>query len=909
MLPPLAVISNGQITGNQWTNPNDILLIDTQVATADATISAASDIMVGNFNFNLPLNAVITGIEFMMRASVGALTIPATTVTFYAVDNTSGQEAIFPYTAPFAGLSTTLTDYTFGGQNYLFATAWTVDQINNFKLRLIANGDVQVDGVRARIYYYLTSTVTPPTPIGDNCLTCNSQIQAQPFYLALTAEPGDTAIFAQSFNYPDGTPIQMADVGDCGGVIDVVMDEGIPKGNGENFEENGQLIDIIPQPNGTVKLDFGTITNRGRMFKQPYAHDPNLLSKHNANSKLIISNSALFYDRFLKKCHVDVLVSAPIEILSEGNPVTTHVHSMDFRGAGVVITVPNPLLPDDIQVTIPGFSTTPPSPVSTSSTTSGGSQVPSITWQHVSLGVNRGLLVQISTEAAATITGVTYNGIPLTQIVSDTTGSIREEQWYLIAPPVGTYAIVVSVSPNAYISAGAESYVSTDQVTGTGATQSATGTSLAPTLILTTTRDNSLVVDGLATALTPILYTPGAGQTENWHETANADVRQGGSSLELAGQQPDNVTMDYAITQNTAWVLTAVEILGITPIVATLEVQDEGVPVDSAVVIMNFVGGGVTVVPISPGNVEIDIPGGSGSPIEVQDEGVTVDSNVTVFNFTGAGVLASQTSPGVVEIHIPGGSSGSGGMFQQSVSLASWTTTTFNTNIEGVSSNDDGTVYYVVYTTNGNQSRAIARYELDTTTGMYKATHNAGASSNIQNFCGITVVGAYVYVTYKLNTNSGTTDRYLAADLTGLTGMTYSGGAPDFTVANKVSWTDGTDLYIHSTSGTYIHYTISGTVLTNAGTISAAIVQSATWDGTDVIASTSSSLLNINATSGATNATVGAPNPAPWFDGANSLIGIIISQAGAIYTLRGSTMSGDGANRYLMFTISPYTRP
>lgn len=86
---------------------------------------------------------------------------------------------------------------------------------------------------------------------------------------------------------------------------------------------------------------------------------------------------------------------------------------------------------------------------------------------------------------------------------------------------------------------------------------------MAPSVALATTVDNSNVFDGLVTAQTPILYTPGAGQVPEWHHTANTDTRQGASSYLPAGTAPDAVTMQYAITQNTTWVMTSLEVCGI----------------------------------------------------------------------------------------------------------------------------------------------------------------------------------------------------------------------------------------------------------------------------------------------------------------------------------------------------------
>lgn len=914
---PQAVISNGQTTGNEWRDPNNLLQVDNQVAASDSTPSAASDVVVGNYNFNIPQNAVVTGIEIMIRGYRGSQTSPVITLYPYALDNTSGVDLFYPYTPAFTGLTTTMADYTLGTSTYLFATSWTVDQINNFKLQLVANGEMYIDAALVNVYYYEVEEVTPPAPIGDNCETCNSQVQAQAFELALPMNAQDAFCYVKSFNYPNGTPIQMTDVGDCGGYIDITIDQSKPKGNGQNFEENCRIVDIVPQSNGTTLLDFGTIQNRALMFREPYAHDATLLSPHDANAELIITNNAPFYDRFLKKCHIDVLVSAPIEILDEGASVTEHVHSIDFQGSGVTVQVPNPLNPDDIRVVIPGNSTTPPTLDEVSDATSGNTQVTSLTWSHTTGGVDRGMVVEISTEELTTVTGVTYNGVPLTQeeVATDATGNIRSEIWSLVTPPVGTYDIVVSLSVAAYICAGAETFVGVDQAGFIGATQNATGNNNNPTLVLATTRDYSLVVDGLSTAMTPILYTPGAGQTENWHHTANTDTRQGGSSLEPAGTSPDNVTMDYSITQSTRWALTAVEILGVPVAFSPIETYDEGILVDANTVKFNFTGAGVDAVQTAPGEVEIQIPGGPGqAPIQFEDEGTPLGSAGTVdeFDVVGAGGTLSRTG-NKVTLTIPGGSGG-GGMFQQTWQIASGSTSSsFQWEVNGAATNDDGSVLYVVYGSGGN-GRNLARYERDATTGMYIGTHNVSAPGRISNFCGLTVIGAYVYLTYKINTSAGGTERYDAADLLNTVSMAYSGGAPDFTQACKVSYTDDAttgDLYIHSNGGTWIQYTISGTTLTNAGTIaSISNPDGAAFDGTDVIMVKSGTLYNTNPTTGATNNSTGFSmggvfGPIP--------CGMAIGSTGAIYVVGYSVFFDSSTSatppKYMHITMFPVTRP
>lgn len=564
---PQAVISNGLTTGNGFSNPNNLLLVDGE--TADSNLAQASDVIVGNFNFNIPEGSVITGIEMKVIGYSGAPASPSITLTPYAVDNTSGTNLYYPYTPPLSDFTTEMATYDLGTSTYLFNTEWTVDQINNFKLQLVANGTLFIDAVLVSVLYYETATPTPPTP-STVCIDCQSQIQAQPFSLALPVLATDTSIYVKSFNLPDGTPINTSMLGSCGGNIDIVLDQGRPKGNGQPFEENARIIDIVPQPNGTVKLDFVTIQNRGLMFTTPYVHDSELVSEHNANAEVVISNNAPFYDKFLKKCHIGVLVSAPISVKEDGATIVDPATVLNFKGGGVTVT-------DDglggADITIPGFSVAPPVVVGGGSGTSGGTLVSSLTFAVPCSGVNRGLLVQISTQQNVTVSSVTYNGVSLSQEVSETflAHNLRSEQWFLVAPAVGTHNVVITLSGPAYISAGAEALVSVNQADAVGNSGVGSGTSSAPATSLTTSVDNSTIFDSLVTNDAPIIYSVGAGSVLNWSQTAVTTLFQGASAFSLSGSSPDFVTMTYTLSKVTNHASTILEIKGISPSVGTVE--------------------------------------------------------------------------------------------------------------------------------------------------------------------------------------------------------------------------------------------------------------------------------------------------------------------------------------------------
>lgn len=664
------VVSNGAVTGNEWSDSSNLLLVDGDLSESNPSAGAASDVIIGGFNHNLDQDAVVVGIEIKLIGKRGAQTSPVITLTPYAVDNTSGVNAYYPYQTPFAGLTESIAEYILGTPTYLFATAWTPDMINNFKLQLMANGDVYMDAALVNVYYYIPDAPETPAAVGTHCEDCNSQIQAQPFYLALPFLANETKCYLQSFNYPDGTPIQYADLGSCGGYVDLVFDEGKPKGQGTNFEENAKTAVWSVLANGTVEIDFVSLTNRALMFKEPYTHDADLLSDHDANSKVIISNNAPFYDRFLKKCHLGVLVSEPIEVLDEDVSVADPVTKFNFKGSGVLAQVDG-IDPEQVNITIPGAGgTTPATVVSATSATSGSTLVDTLDATLNVSGVNRGASVQVSTQQTVTVTSVTVGGVAATQeeTATDVTGNLRSEVWVCVNPPLGNQTVVVNLSAPAYLSFGAESLAGIDTATPVGATQSATGNSTGPTLSLNTVYDNSIILDSLTTAMTPILYTPGAGQAENWSETANTDTRQGGSSVESAGLAPDAVTMAWTITQSTRWALAAVEIKGITSggsgDQSGIQFEDEGVDLGlpGTVDEVDFVGDGVTATRVG-NKVTVTIPG-TGSSGGGGSAKLEVDTTQVV--------VPASTTQDVYTVPIPGGTLGTNDGLKYKIMLAAF---------------------------------------------------------------------------------------------------------------------------------------------------------------------------------------------------------------------------------------------
>jgi len=312
---PGFVVSTGNMTGNEWSYPDNILYVDQYLTESNVNQGSASDITVGGFNPNLPQDAIITGIEMKLIAKAGVDTVPPTTLTIYAVDNINGEDILYPFTNPIE-LSLELDTYILGTQNYLFdQVSLSPDQINNLKLALVANGDIYVDSILMDVYYYIPATPGPIPEEGAGCPTCNSPIQVPIMYLQLPFNIGDTEFYLTpgSMQYPDGTPVEPTDLGACGGEIDFVFDQAQIKGSSDdNFEENVALNistgywEVLAS--GVVKVVLGSVNDRGLLPHTPFTHVASLMSDHNANTPVIISNSARFYSRFQRSCALPSMI-------------------------------------------------------------------------------------------------------------------------------------------------------------------------------------------------------------------------------------------------------------------------------------------------------------------------------------------------------------------------------------------------------------------------------------------------------------------------------------------------------------------------------------------------------------------------------------------------------------------------
>jgi hypothetical protein len=658
---PTFIIPN-TTPGIDWENPSNILLADSLYATATGSTQVLTVGYVGNLN--LSQGDVVTNIVVAVKGYRGSFN---TTLQIFYIDDTTGIEYAYPLLPSFQGFDGTNTLWSLPPS--LFATTFTVDQINNFKLRMIADGELHLDTIQVNVIYTPVGTLPAPVTPPSGETVCGEYVQAQRFQLAQSMTSSDTTCLVQSFDYSDGTPIQITDF--SGGSVQadpndyealIVIDQGV-----EGKEENVRITAIDHNFNGTgfTRLSFGSVANRGLAFKWPYTTDVTLRNDHTGTAEVVISNSAPFYDRFLKKCQIGALVSAPISVLKDDVSIVSPATKLNFHGSVTVIQDGTDAEEADIYINA-GGGTTPPQVVGVGSGTSGNVQVDTLTYTVPVSGLNRGGLIQISTEEAVTVVSVDVGGTAAVQVVSqtDVPNNLRSEQWICVAPPLGTQTVTITLSAIAYISSGSEILTGVDPVTPTGTFAGAGGTDLNPTVGLVTTYDNSLIFDGLVTALTPIVYTEGSGQTLQWSHTANTDTRQGGSSVEPSGLQPDAITMDYAITQNTDWVITAVEVKGITTASASgqagIQWEDEGVALGAPNTVdeVDFTGAGVTASRVG-NKVTVNVPGGGGA-LSLETDGVANGDQTLLNLISGTGITLTDDGLGGVTIDATGGGSGTG---------------------------------------------------------------------------------------------------------------------------------------------------------------------------------------------------------------------------------------------------------
>lgn len=153
----------------------------------------------------------------------------------------------------------------------------------------------------------------------------------------------------------------------------------------------------------------------------------------------------------------------------------------------------------------------------------GNAIAPTTTVSHTCSGANRILWSAVFTTGNDTITGVTYNGVSMTQAVKRSTASVQYVYlYYLIAPATGTHNVVASDSGSNNVTVTNMSFTGAKQTGVPDATGFNTGSATVAPVSVTTVANNCFAVisgrfntgtvsAGANTTLVGLTNLPGVG--------------------------------------------------------------------------------------------------------------------------------------------------------------------------------------------------------------------------------------------------------------------------------------------------------------------------------------------------------------------------------------------------------------
>ena len=117
------------------------------------------------------------------------------------------------------------------------------------------------------------------------------------------------------------------------------------------------------------------------------------------------------------------------------------------------------------------------------------------TWSHTCSGIDRCLIVNYASKSTFVPTAVTYNGISMTLITSLQGTNTNICMWILLAPPVGTFTVSVSVTGTTG-SGSSMSFTGVRQSSQPDAYNSGHHSTINPVITLSVVSANCWLVDG-----------------------------------------------------------------------------------------------------------------------------------------------------------------------------------------------------------------------------------------------------------------------------------------------------------------------------------------------------------------------------------------------------------------------------
>lgn len=168
----------------------------------------------------------------------------------------------------------------------------------------------------------------------------------------------------------------------------------------------------------------------------------------------------------------------------------------------------------------------------------------SLTFSHTCTGSDRYLTVGVNILGVGTVTGITYNGVAMTQlVVIQNTPDCKVEIWGLAAPATGANNVVVTLSGLEAVGSGAISFTGVDQSSSTSSPQTNSADSATSSSVTVTSATGDMVVDIVGTSsMSP---TVGAGQTQRYTTSPAAGFGNGSTEAGAA-----SVVMSWTFSSN-----------------------------------------------------------------------------------------------------------------------------------------------------------------------------------------------------------------------------------------------------------------------------------------------------------------------------------------------------------------------
>jgi len=191
----------------------------------------------------------------------------------------------------------------------------------------------------------------------------------------------------------------------------------------------------------------------------------------------------------------------------------------------------------------------------------------SISWNHTTgAGSNRLLLVAVAIHkdngGPTTVTGVTYDGVSLTQVTTDLYSTqnpqVRTYVFRLINPTSGTKTITINFQAATLSVAGAVTFTGVDQTNPIQTSNTATGSGTTPSVAVTVTGSGRWIFGHLAghRIASDWTITEGIGQMQRWAQTGQLYKGVGSDKSVSAGSQ----SMSWSLNQAASYVASAVAI-------------------------------------------------------------------------------------------------------------------------------------------------------------------------------------------------------------------------------------------------------------------------------------------------------------------------------------------------------------